>query len=60
MQGLADSVGAVASIVGLILGGIMYAHLTGWLFVLSAGLIFGVVFLSQWLPGKNAKTGSGL
>jgi MFS family permease len=54
VQGLADSVGAFASIVGLILGGIMYAHLTGWLFVLSAGFIFVVVFLSLWLPqGKD-------
>ncbi len=56
VQGLAGSVGAVASIVGLILGGIMYAHLSGWLFVLSAGLIFVVAFLSLWLPGKNAET----
>jgi MFS family permease len=54
VQGLADSVGAFASIVGLILGGIMYAHLTGWLFVLSAGFIFVVVFLSLLLPsGKD-------
>jgi MFS family permease len=58
VQGLAGSVGAVASIVGLILGGIMYAHLNGWLFVLSAGLIFVVVFLSLSLPGE--KPGNGV
>jgi MFS family permease len=50
VQGLAGSVGAAASI-GLILGGITYTFLSGWLFVLSGVLIFAVVFLSQWLPG---------
>jgi MFS family permease len=53
VQRLAGSVGAVASIVGLILGGLTYAHLSGWLFVLSAGLIFVVVFLSLWLPREK-------
>jgi MFS family permease len=50
VQGLAGSVGAVASIMGLMLGGISYAHLGDWLFVLSAGLIFAVVILSIWFP----------
>ena len=55
VQGMADSVGAVASILGLVLGGLMYAHLGGWLFALSAGRIGAVVVLSVWLPGKNGK-----
>jgi MFS family permease len=50
VQGLAGSVAAVASIMGLMLGGISYAHLGDWLFVLSAGLIFAVVIVSIWFP----------
>jgi MFS family permease len=51
--GLAGSVSAAASILGLFLGGIMYPHFGGWLFVLSAGLIFGVVLVSGWFPHAN-------
>jgi MFS family permease len=50
VQGLAGSVSAGASILGLLLGGIFYSHVTDWLFVLSAGLIFAVVILSMWFP----------
>jgi MFS family permease len=53
VQGLAGSIGATASVLGLTLGGIMYTHLSGWLFVLSAGLIFVVVILSLRLPRKH-------
>jgi MFS family permease len=53
VQGLAGSVGAAASIIGLILGGVTYIFLSGWLFVLSCVLMFIVVLLSQWLPRTN-------
>ena len=53
VQGLAGSVSAAASILGLLLGGIMYAHVTDWLFVLSAGLILAVVILSAWFPPEK-------
>jgi MFS family permease len=56
VQGLAGSVGAVASIMGLMLGGVSYAHLGDWLFVLSAGLIFAVVILSIWFPRETAES----
>jgi MFS family permease len=55
VQGLAGSVSAAASILGLLLGGIFYSHVTDWLFVLSAGLIFSVVILSMWFPPDKLK-----
>jgi len=39
-----------ASILGMLLGGLMYPHVKGWLFVLSAVLIFAVVVLSARFP----------
>jgi MFS family permease len=51
--GLVGSVSAAASILGLLLGGIMYHHFTGWLFVLSAGFIFAVIILSIWFPREG-------
>jgi DHA1 family tetracycline resistance protein-like MFS transporter len=59
VQGLTGSVGAAASIMGLFLGGISYAHLGDWLFVLSAGLIFAVVILSMWFPEEKQETEPG-
>jgi MFS family permease len=59
VQGLTGSVSAAASIMGLLLGGLLYAHLTDWLFVLSAGLIFAVVILSLWFPREKPGTESG-
>ena len=54
--GLAGSVSAAASILGLFLGGLMYPHFGDWLFVLSAGLIFAVVMMTPWFPrGKPEK-----
>jgi DHA1 family tetracycline resistance protein-like MFS transporter len=50
VQGLAGSIGAAASILGLTLAGILYDQISGWLFVISAGCIFGVVVLSAWYP----------
>jgi MFS family permease len=57
VQGLAGAVSAMASILGLTLGGLFYPHLGDWLFVLSAALIFGVVILTVCLPeGQSQKT----
>jgi len=53
VQGLAGSVSAAASILGLLLGGLLYAHITDWLFVLSAVLIFSVVVLSARFPAEK-------
>jgi MFS family permease len=54
--GLAGSVSAAASIIGLFFGGILYHHFTGWLFVLSAGFIFAVIILSIWFPAEKQET----
>ncbi|MFQ5695585.1 MAG: MFS transporter, partial [Terriglobia bacterium] len=50
VQGFAGSSGAVASIVGLVIGGILYGFLEAWIFVLSAAIIFAVFALSFRLP----------
>jgi MFS family permease len=54
--GLVGSVSAGASILGLFLGGIMYPHVKGWLFVLSAAFIFAVIILSLWFPKEKPET----
>jgi MFS family permease len=46
VQGFGGSVGSLASIVGLLLGGVLYTALGGSTFTVSAVLIFGVSFLS--------------
>jgi len=46
VQGLAGSVAAIASIIGLLLGGLLYESLQGWLFVTSAILTFAVVVMA--------------
>jgi DHA1 family tetracycline resistance protein-like MFS transporter len=56
--GLVGSVSAGASILGLFLGGIMYPHAKGWLFVLSAGFIFAVIILSLWFPREKLEEGA--
>jgi MFS family permease len=48
VQGLAGSTGAVANILGLIAGGVLYSHLGGWLFGISAGLAFLVMLMALW------------
>jgi MFS family permease len=55
--GLAGSVSAAASIIGLFFGGILYHHFTGWLFVLSAGFIFTVIILAIWFPQTKIREG---
>jgi MFS family permease len=46
VQGLAGSTAAIASIIGLLIGGILYSSLQGWLFFLSAFLTFTVTLLA--------------
>jgi MFS family permease len=46
VQGVAGSIGAFASIIGLLLGGILYGYIQGWLFSLSAASILVVVVLA--------------
>lgn len=48
VQGLAVSTGAVAAIIGLLLGGLLYASLQAWLFVVSAVLAFAVGIMAWW------------
>jgi MFS family permease len=57
--GLAGSVSAGAAIVGLFLGGIMFHHFGGWLFVLSTVFIFAVIILSAWFPREKIETELG-
>ena len=54
VQGLAGSTGAVAAIIGLLLGGLLYAPLQGWLFVLSAAMIFVVGITALWSRRQTA------
>ena len=46
VQGVAGSLGAAASILGLILGGLLFGVLEGSIFLVSTGIILGVAGLS--------------
>jgi MFS family permease len=46
IQGYASSIGSVASIIGLIIGGIIYEVLEAWVFAVSAILIYSVFLMS--------------
>jgi MFS family permease len=46
VQGIASSFGSVASIIGLIAGGVLYASIGSYVFLLAALVIFIVVILS--------------
>jgi len=46
VQGYASSIGSVASIIGLIIGGIIYEVLGTWVFAVSAVLIYSVFLMS--------------
>ncbi len=52
VQGLAGSGGAVASILGLVLGGILYGFVDAWIFGFSFALVLLVVLLSLGLPRR--------
>ena len=47
VQGVASSFGSLASIIGLIIGGVLYNLIGGFTFLISAGIIF-VVFLMSF------------
>jgi MFS transporter, DHA1 family, tetracycline resistance protein len=53
VQGLASSVGAVASIAGLLLGGVLYQWLGGRVFLLSAALIAAGSGLAFLIPAAT-------
>ena len=58
VQGFASSAGAVASIAGLLLGGLLYASFGSRVFVVSAILVALTCGLSLLLPAKgSAKDG---
>jgi len=46
IQGVASSFGSLASIVGLIIGGLLYSFIGGYTFLFSAGIIFVVFIMS--------------
>jgi MFS family permease len=58
VQGFASSGGAVASIVGLLVGGLLYGVLGTGVFFLSFAITTVVVLLSIWLPARSALTRS--
>ena len=51
VQGIAGSLGAVASMAGLIAGGLLYAILGPTIFWVSAAVILAVVTVAGFLPG---------
>lgn len=50
VQGAGGSVGAVASIVGLVAAGLIYNLLGAWVFVLAAVIILPVIFITPHFP----------
>jgi MFS transporter, DHA1 family, tetracycline resistance protein len=46
IQGVASSFGSLASIIGLIIGGVLYNLIGGFTFLISAGIIFVVFIMS--------------
>lgn len=57
VQGFAGSVGAFASIVGLLASGCLYNSLGTWVFVLAAGMVSITTLMSLWLlrDGKRQR-----
>ncbi|MDA4848373.1 MFS transporter [Hoeflea poritis] len=53
VQGLASSMGAAASIAGLIAGGLVYTWAGAWAFLLSALTIATAAILAAALPGRE-------
>jgi MFS transporter, DHA1 family, tetracycline resistance protein len=54
VQGLASSIGAFASVAGLLLGGALFQFLAGRVFLLSAGLIAASTALAFMIPAQLA------
>ncbi|MFY9564795.1 MAG: MFS transporter [Nitrososphaeraceae archaeon] len=46
VQGVAGSIGGLASIIGLILGGFLYSSIGGATFLISAGIIYAIFVMS--------------
>jgi DHA1 family tetracycline resistance protein-like MFS transporter len=59
VQGVASSAGSLASIVGLILGGVLYEALGSTTFYVSGGVIV-LVFLLSLPPGRGRRWSGGL
>jgi len=55
LQGLASSIGAVASILGLLAGGLLYGVLGSGVFVLSFAVTLLAVFMSFWVRTAEAE-----
>lgn len=54
IQGLGNSAGSLASIAGLLFGGLLFTAMRGSIFIIPAGLVF-IVFLLAWrLRSKGA------
>lgn len=53
IQGFAGSVGSIASIIGLLVGGLLYTRLAGWTFFLSAIILFLVFVIAITLKKQN-------
>ncbi len=56
VQGLAGSLGAVASVAGLVLGGLLYATLGSRVFLVSAAVILAVSLVGVSTTGVPART----
>ena len=55
VQGFAGSAGAVASILGLLVGGLLFEALEARTFLLSAGVIFAVFLMSLRLLSRISR-----
>ena len=60
VQGFAGSLGAVASILGLVIGGLLYETLEARVFFLSAAIIFVVFLLAFRLSSPLREAGRGI
>ncbi|HEY6536600.1 MAG TPA: MFS transporter, partial [Candidatus Nitrosocosmicus sp.] len=60
VQGVASSVGSVSSIIGLIMGGLLYNTIGAKTFLISAGIIFLVFIMSFRLLKIQEKTNSDI
>lgn len=54
VQGAGGSVGAVASIAGLVAAGLLYNWLNSWIFVLAALVVLPAIFITPRLPRSVA------
>ena len=56
IQGVGSSMGSLASIIGLIVGGILYNLIGSAAFLVSAAVIFMVFIMSFWLSNAKEQT----